>query len=377
MTDLWCFQWGALSLFLFFGFLGSVWDFKTRRVSNHLVFAVLLWTIGFLFLETLFKRADLPAEWPKFLLIHLALCGATSSILWYRRIWPAGDAKIFLIFSALIVLVRPWLWGFPYWICLDLMINVFLPAAFFILLVLIYRKSHEIGKISMREWVSGAGRWLRVLFSWLPANRRVLFTFMGNMLIIPAMIQSLYSVIPNSFSKFFQLTIYIFFYLFWGPIYSFLEERYIFFIMGFLLIEIAHKLHESVLALIYNGFYFSFGFMVFSAILGVLSNYLKMSCVRRFDVSNLSPGDILSDSSWSDVIQFCSRPAPEYEFRRYADGLSKEDIEVIQSCCSAEKEVVVCETRPFAFWIFFGALWTLFANQTFPRWLISFWKIYF
>ncbi len=374
------FQWGTFSALLFFGFLSSLQDFITRRVSNRIIFPMMSGAVLFLFLEVFFNRSALPKPWVGFLSIHLFLCALTALFLWYQRIWPAGDAKIFFIFSILVVMIRPWLWSFPYWTFLHLAINIFFPSVCFILSILIYQKFHELKKmfsVSVREWIPGVKRALRVLCSRLPANRRVLLTLIGNIIIIPTMIQSFQRVVPHSFFKPFQFIVYVFLYLFWGTVYKYLQERYILFIVVLLLAEFAHKIHESIFTIVSKNLYFSCGFMIFASTFGILSYYLKMLRVRRSETSNLNQGDILSDKSWSEMEELCAKTGSEHEFLRYADGLSQEDIAVIRSSCPAEKEVIVCETRPFAFWIFIGALWTLFSAQTFPQWLISLRHVHF
>ena len=55
---------------------------------------------------------------------------AAGVILWYAEVWPAGDAKFFMLVSAALPLADPYLRGFPNYLFLNLLINIFVAAAF-------------------------------------------------------------------------------------------------------------------------------------------------------------------------------------------------------------------------------------------------------
>lgn len=63
------------------------------------------------------------------LLSHAVLAAAAAMVMWRLRIWPAGDAKLFMLLSLVYPLMPT---GAPFqsgWLFLALLINVFLPAS--------------------------------------------------------------------------------------------------------------------------------------------------------------------------------------------------------------------------------------------------------
>ena len=135
---------GTFGLFSAMGGWVLYTDFRFQKIRNN----VLLWGLGLaaaayaaalaatltatvgapVLGETFFTRPFYPA-----LLAHVALSCAAALALWNLKIWPAGDAKLFALFSLLLPLASVDLPGFPSSLFLTCMINVFLPPAFFIL----------------------------------------------------------------------------------------------------------------------------------------------------------------------------------------------------------------------------------------------------
>ena len=76
-------------------------------------------------------------------MIHAALCLAAAQALWWFKIWPAGDAKLFTVLGAAAPLIRPGGRFFPGLEFLVLLINIFVPAALYIL----GREAWKLGRL--------------------------------------------------------------------------------------------------------------------------------------------------------------------------------------------------------------------------------------
>ncbi len=371
------------SIFLLIGVFSSWSDFKTRRVPNRLIIAAfIVVSIGYIVLFWLWPfKYLLRLQYFNSILIHLLLSAILALGLWYWRIWPAGDAKLFVFMSLVIILVRPHLWGFPYWTFLQLAINTFIIAACFIIPLALYHEWHNFQRspveffrqitVRMRRLIGEIGLPRGIYLIRLIFNFAIIFIFSR---ILMEKISSLFSGLP-------KLLVFLVIYFFWGKIYPrfYRVSRipiFSLFPAAFLALLI-HFLHMSFSKDVLNGLFLGLEFFLLFAVLKFLERLIRTSQIHARRVGELNPGDILNDESWNGLVESCSAVAPEHEFLRYADGLSQEDVTVIRNSCPAEKEVIICETRPFAFWIFIGALWTLFMEQTFPQWLISFWRAHF
>ncbi len=377
-------SWGYFAVFIFLGIYASISDFKTRRVPNSLFLSAYFFLIIGYAVLLLVWPFDSPSrfEYLKFIFINFFLSFIAAVVLWYRRIWPAGDAKLFFLMSLILVLIRPNLWGFPYWTALKMVINIFIPAVFLIIPLAAYRQWRDITKLSFADFMKQNQELLR---RWMGnvelARGWYLAKFLWNILVISALIRFFMGKIHGPWKVVFQGAVYACSYLLWSKIYRWLKkfnyQRYAHVLTTLCLAGIAYLTRQSFLNLLMGGAFVSLEFSLLFMAAKFMENHLKIFQIHQGTIGQLCLGDVLIDQSWDEIVQLCATGEPEYEFRRYADGLSREDLETIRKFCSPDKEVVVCETRPFAFWIFFGALWTLFANQNFPQWLISLWRAHF
>ena len=62
---------------------------------------------------------------------HMFWSVLASMILWYSEVWPAGDAKFFMVIAGALPLINPQMRNFPHYLFLMLLINIFIAAALF------------------------------------------------------------------------------------------------------------------------------------------------------------------------------------------------------------------------------------------------------
>lgn len=123
-------------------------DLREKRIYNRDVLlsaAVIAALYGLLMLHTWWAdvfassvgsaRFDfLPWEHFQACARHAAVALAMSLTLWVFRIWPAGDAKLYFLLAVLLPLIDPSGLALSYRLPLALLVNIFIPAAFVILL---------------------------------------------------------------------------------------------------------------------------------------------------------------------------------------------------------------------------------------------------
>lgn len=116
-------------------------DLQQRRILNRQlrtgawVLAALYGLCAAVFLLLKAEMAQGPWYPSGFLLdclIHLSLSAAAALLLWRLRVWPSGDAKLFILLAAGLPLVWERLPGFPVALSWVVLINVFLPAALYV-----------------------------------------------------------------------------------------------------------------------------------------------------------------------------------------------------------------------------------------------------
>lgn len=64
--------------------------------------------------------------------VNVALCAATALLLWYLKVWPAGDVKLFVLLAALLPLTMPFSAVDYTRVFFAALVNIFLPAQVFV-----------------------------------------------------------------------------------------------------------------------------------------------------------------------------------------------------------------------------------------------------
>ena len=114
-------------------------DYKFRKIPNsHLIVYLGIALAAFL-VPLALSLLGRPNPWPPLgafysrALVHVLLSGAVSIGLWRIGTWPAGDSKLFIMLSVWIPLFDPFTPMLPWRLSLVFLMNIFIPAAIFIL----------------------------------------------------------------------------------------------------------------------------------------------------------------------------------------------------------------------------------------------------
>lgn len=121
-------------------------DFLYQKVKNRrLAQGALAVAAGYLVLALSVALAWSPSLAVKFMAgflplaaVNVVLCAAAAIFLWYFKVWPAGDVKLFTLLSALLPLTMPFT-GVDYWrVFFSALVNTFLPAQVFVFVLAVH-----------------------------------------------------------------------------------------------------------------------------------------------------------------------------------------------------------------------------------------------
>ncbi len=368
----------TLAFFIAVGVIASISDIKTRRISNWLIFSsgLLIICEHILFWNAFpLPQPSFGAEFYRMALFHLGLCGLSALVLWYYRIWPAGDAKFFVIMGLFLVTLRPNIAGFPNWLFLKFLTNIFIPASIFIVAIHIVEWVPSVRRViprltlwSVFEGGAHLFRQKKSEFQW--ANLQYGFFLAWNVVAFVVLSEYIFVVVPTNFQGLLRLLFYFLLFVAWNKAPQFLKQSFLSIGMLLLIIVLGKILHRNVLHSIGTATASSLMFLVLFSLVRFALNLLDLGQIVSCPIGQLKQGDVLSYDSWQYVVQACKKADPSFLLTRYADGLSSEEICFVRKCCSSEldKSLEVFQTRPFAPWIFLGALWTLYAHDTVLRW---------
>jgi hypothetical protein len=114
-------------------------DDATRRIPNsHLIFYFFCVVLGYL-VPVGFILAQGAHPWPPLdryypaCLTHACFAVAAGLGMWRFGMWPAGDAKLFILLSLWIPVLDPFSPLLPWTLTLSTLINIFVPSAIFVI----------------------------------------------------------------------------------------------------------------------------------------------------------------------------------------------------------------------------------------------------
>ncbi len=155
-------------------------DLRLKKIRNTWILTALGIEAGlylFVFLFSSFGRSGivLPVFWGKVLTedffwacwLHILLSLGIALVLWFIKIWPAGDVKLFTILTILFPLMDPMNPQFPVRLSLTLLINAFIVAGIFVLVKSLFwmwhlKVRHAVGFFSDLGYARAAAYMLSV-----------------------------------------------------------------------------------------------------------------------------------------------------------------------------------------------------------------------
>lgn len=295
--------------------------------------------------------------------VHIFWSVLAGVILWYAEIWPAGDAKFFILVSVALPLANPYLHNFPSHLFLSLLINIFVAAAFWAV------GSHiasGFATASPADFFSE--RWNDVksragdLFS--GKNSLAASAYALNLGFV-FLLQQVLSLEARGFmGRFFSRTDLLFFFLFilWDKVGDVFRSRrwmmtaaasyVLYFFAGYFFFQ--DRLWQMLTTAGTNVVKFS---LLLFAGRFMLEFLMEKKDTQYVTARELVPGAVLSSRS---VREFRSNPVFDGLFEDcFKDGLTEEQTAAVRDWLGRLKvqdpKVEVVRGRPFALWIFAGA----------------------
>jgi len=295
--------------------------------------------------------------------LHLFWSVLAGVILWYAEIWPAGDAKFFILVSAALPLANPFLRNFPSHLFLSLLINIFLAAAFWAV------GSHIASGFAAASPSDFFGE------RWREVKKRAAELFAGKNQVGAAayavnlgfifLLQQVLSLEARGFvSRFFSRGDLLFFFLFilWDKVGGVFRSRRWILVSG-----------ASYLLYFFLGYFFfrerlwlmlgtaGANVVKFSLLL-FMGRFMLEFLMERKDTVYLGPAEVEAGTvlSAKAVREFRANPVFDGMFEDcFKDGLTEEQAEAVRAWLGKlpvpEPKVEAVRGRPFALWIFAGA----------------------
>lgn len=145
----------SLLLFLaiiFIGIITSYEDIKTGKIRNKWIVLGLIIGLLLNIKYIVFERVGFGI-----IFLNLFISVLVAYFLWTFKLWSAGDGKLFIVYALLIPIMRYKVAYFKYFPSFSLLINIFLPATFFLFLRatldFIKKKSYLNIKDNTIKWI--------------------------------------------------------------------------------------------------------------------------------------------------------------------------------------------------------------------------------
>jgi hypothetical protein len=365
-------------------------DLTYKKISNKkLLLGIVIALLGFgiMAINTIIGIKGHSMDYLKPLFYNLSLYHLLWSIfagliLWYGEIWPAGDAKFFIITSLFIPLINPFIKGFPDHLFLLFLVSIFVISAIYVLVNATYLSYVTYGSKKIQEPLTSDGiikKSFRFIFKKLKEfNFKSIFQFLVPYIINLGMlflIQQTMAYIwtTNILQHIVKRVDIIYFFLFflWNKINKFFKDRKVMYVSlsTYAVYLVIGNLFfpEKLREIIENTLYTTLTFII---ILTVGKFLLESSSEGRnkywVGVQDLKPNIVLT----SDTIEVLrSNPVFQGAFDIcFKDGLTEEQVDVLKEWLprlpDPDAKLEAVSGKSFSEWIFIGALFLLlFGNS--------------
>lgn len=300
-------------------------------------------------------------------IIHFLLSCIFGIMLWYCEIWPAGDAKFYIVCSAALPIVLPTVHGYPYTLFFYLLINIFVLAAFWSLANFFFVgfNSGNIGKF-FADIYGNIIQEYKHLQSKYNGNK-LLLIFLG-MLVMFLMQKTISLSVRHGITNIIGNTSILFFTIFvlWEKITALFKKKWwiifsgvfyvLYFVIGYYLFK------EQLYSMLYEAFWDTLKLSLTIVLLRKFAVFLmEQADMQTVYPEELKPGMILSPKS-RDIVFWdpnFGKDADTY----IKDGLTEIQIQLLRKTCKDQKienfRLEIIKGRPFAIWIFIGSLLTI------------------
>lgn len=352
-------------------------DMATRKIPNSkLVFGsrLLLLALGLLLVNTALGvdgRVSSYLNWNFywFWCVHCFWAALAGVVLWYSGIWPAGDAKFFILAAAWLPVINPFIKNFPNYLFMGVLVNIFVAAA---LVAIGSFFASGFYQASPADFFAGLWGDIKKRLASLGGeggrNGWRVAAYLANLSFLFLLQQILNMETRYFLGRFLGRVDLVYFFLFFlwdkvGGAFASKKWMYVttacyvlYFFSGYFLFH--DRLVMLVLAAISNVFKFSL--MLFFGRF-MLEHLMEKKDLVFAGPADLEPGMILSSKEARTLGQ---NPVFEGAFDDcFKDGLTEEQVGLLKAWMLKlpvrDPRIETVKGRPFALWIFAGAALTL------------------
>ena len=384
-------------LFWSFGVYAAVSDFRRRRIDNRLIVIGLgaaLLGYAYLACNTLLGSHRLsfaglglwylPASFYPQVALHAGLCVVAAITLWYLRVWPAGDAKLFILLSSLLPLAARNLPGFPSILAVILLINIFVLAGIFVAAVVAKECLAVLPQLLRRNLWEDVKAFVdtmnkRIQDEW-PRRHKILMLVWNTfaLFLLFQMVCSAFRLLGMSIAV--QLGLYLATLMVLERIQKILMRSDVaalsLFAVSMCLLLMGLVFRWDLVLQLRGGVRIAIGFVLFFGFIrGLVMWHLQSNRVTTVEAGELRAGMRLTAETVAGLGTE-KRVEPEALPDSYPDGLSQDEAHALRSSLSEhpQMQLQIHLSRPFAVWILAGCAWTLFFSQNVSGFLLSYWS---
>lgn len=381
------------AVLLFVGAAATAADWRERRVPNRLILfglaafgagvscdlaASMIGHHGWRWMGI--GEYYMPWRFFKMLAVHSSLSLVAGLMLWRLDVWPAGDAKLYIVLSLLMPLVDANLGGFPWVLFLVVLINSFVPPGVCFAaeaaarsLAALAAKVSTICLDPRKATVAAADR-IRVRAADLWPHRWRMAVLVVNLATLFLVLQLAMSALPwASLGLMGTLLAYFGMVAAWGRIsLSLRSPRWgsVALIAFCVAAASAAAAGWDLVTLLLRTTKNVIGFGLFlSLVRGVFERVLERASVREVPADDLRAGALLSDEAREAMS--IDPEAARLLGEGNCDGMTAEGALSLRRRLRAcgQSSLSVYRGVPFAVWIFLGAVITLWRPGTVVTWV--------
>lgn len=374
----------ALIFFIIWGYLISIEDLKTSKISNkkiilgfRLLFIFLIAQASNTFLGKYgYAQIYLDKIYFYYLFLNIALAFMGGMILWYGEIWPAGDAKFFMTSVSLLPVALPGIAGFPGYLWLSVLINTFVVASLYAVARFLYEsyKMKLNGDNDAFKELKDFKEKIKILFtenSGKSVAQKIINIFFSlGIVFIAKQVLNMYlmGLLGRSISK--AYIVYFLLFFGWEKAGKFFQKKSWKIVMGILyaLYFFAGMIffRDEVLNHIFKAFSNVLKFSIILTIGRFVLGYLVEKRNAYWVSSNeVKEGMILSSSSIASV-RSNDEISPLFE-DYYKDGIDSKQAQALSVWLSkidgGRGKLEMVKGYPFALWIYLGCILLVIFNK--------------
>jgi hypothetical protein len=339
------------------GIITSLEDIKTGKIRNRYITLALVYSmivyilfilVGYAFSmsrnETQVIRFDYLIELVTSIFLSLVL----GFVMWRLKIWTEGDAKLFLAYTAIVPLTVYTFGYIKYFPSIVILLNTILPLFFFYVIKILssslsIQKWRDVGAVFEKKSFVTA---LILLFSvsWIPVLIMNFFHLKIPILIQALGIMALVIILQIYFKKYLLA-------------------------LAIIISSLRLILDKSVYNLNFVLYFclFAVGILLLMILIMSLSKDLIYKKIRATDLKEgmvvLKAGKIIDNNNKNeDLIDYIFRNSHESDCLELDKNNFKEIKSHIKEKGSGEAQLSIKDTIPFAPWLFFGVLSTLYVK---------------